>query len=152
MTTLQSSDYYVIVLIPSHITENKYFKNNLSNTAKSSKYCYYQVSFLTYIPTYFETHSLVFFCQCDSWWWRWWCWWGWWWWWRMRTRYFEVKSLGMFGTNGEIISLNLKMYLSQLPNAFVQIAERQSSTISLNSHSHSQRQKYLLSLFPSHDQ
>ena len=45
MTTLQSSDYYVIVLIPSHITENKYFKNNLSNTAKSSKYCYYQVSF-----------------------------------------------------------------------------------------------------------
>ena len=61
MTTLQSSDYNVIVLIPSHITENKYFKNNLSNTAKSSKYCYYQVSFLTYIPTYFETHSLVFF-------------------------------------------------------------------------------------------
>ena len=36
MTKYTSSDNYVIVLLPSHIT-NKYFKNPVSNTATNSR-------------------------------------------------------------------------------------------------------------------
>ena len=60
MTTLQSSDCYVIVLIPSHITENKYF-NSFKHCKKFKVLLLSSIIFNLYSNLLWNTFFSIFF-------------------------------------------------------------------------------------------